>query len=1675
MGSLEAGLAPYRLECPNKLLSSSLGVPDFFPLRPGCPEDVLTPSTIQKGYKDSSADVGISEAQEHESMLPVLLRGVTHAPQKPNQNAQRLLKGAVEVLAGIRDRLKVQRREEGNDNQRGENGQTHTGLHSLHKCIPDIKSTSSEEAALVAWLHELASSGHSRLHELSKSVPHFANRHVLLQALWHCQVPTPRATWLIRIVYTNWAVTASQPPVAPLTQASRRGEQLTARCSTLWTQHILEGLEAQLDAQALNNTGMWSAQSTSLNDTATWPYGHHQGFPQPVLGVVGVGCAPSPSSGIAGSQEARSVVTSVMASATPTGLPIASPEISMITSPMLNWDEPPPASDNNPAVAVSLTESSRCWIEGSARSRAAYLCRLAGHSFHQGMADVSYLLDWSVKQLSGDEARAETALLLLSSCLQDVLLAQSHARRLVEALVEFVMLASSSSTTTSSSLSRNLRGAKLAGPKRLAVQLLQSAAAVAPHNLLVLDCLPQLAASCSDQALPISSSWMGTDGVDRRVISTGYQGGSCSAVDKLLKRNAMLTESVGSRILNYSDAGALQELERVRTAGDVEAGFKQLIACTGGNMSKVSAAVQLLCEYACCSPFYTPLLLQQQHMHLDEERCSDGAAAAGLDSVTLRHLLPPQAPRLLFTLTLMSRLHQEYCLWHCSQSAGSLGAQSPQVSSAGWRTRVRTADVQASRWSFQEALVEWLDGREEVFLPTCMEEIGDAGEAILKLHKLMVVRVSRLLIEMTRIGLFSPEAYLRRLLVDQTMTRPGLRNGQSQHALYLKQLHPDLLLVLKKARQQHQNGSSVKGEVKATEGFPFNSFSLKSLKNQSSLDLFPGSSTSMNTPPSLQPATPPLQDANTCQESTPSGAGVRLYRGCQLANIRRYQAARSTYLKTGTSAARSLRESALKTATVHVDSRKAQAVQEAVAAAHQEQSSEHVYLHFLLDACWEYLGVSLINNGVNRPEKKATEMPGASGTAARLKIDVLEAAKELCPWQQVVLSQELGRVIKARFAAAGLPGPALGAWHESLRIGVEEAEGRRLSSCDDSSSGAAKQPEEGKQQQVAPPAHFSGINQSSAGISNFTGAAVAEDINDALPSLRDTLPMSSVIDAPAALGVEAAVGAFEADEEFEDFLGLLLDDGLPDLSGVAEVGAEIGAPLELGAATLTGSSESGLQGPLGAAAALSLQQQQEMQGAAPHTAQPLDLHDQMTHPAEGMPSAEASSCSTGKFVVASGSLGGTGLWLQRAVSVLDACHASADAVQLLMHILEGHVSSEAALQAVHTDCSEVAASEMPRSSTGSSYLRALEVSEGALISCLEACKDRIVAMAKITQLLDLCTIWAFQHGGQLIPLSRQVKMASGREGCGRVIQFAAGLLACYQEVTAVKDWWSALKRSPAAQHGNHWILGDVSALVGSPPFNDASQHQVYPGSNVLALPPLYTTPLIRAEKLAKQLQGLGPGSACSSSSVLLAPAPGSRLDEAYSVAKSLTESSHSHMSEMQANGREVGQLLGQWCSRNAASTPGVAAVSSAMVDQERVVVSITALMLLGLQAMTERSERQLPAADTAALNIQQEQSSVSSLISVRQHYLSSLQALRQHLLRSCHWPQTDTVMQQAVISSCGSILLTLATISPPPDAPSDPVLPESANSKSPQLPSSSHLSWMASSSSPCLHLLAAVT
>ncbi len=208
----------------------------------------------------------------------------------------------------------------------------------------------------------------------------------------------------------------------------------------------------------------------------------------------------------------------------------------------------------------------------------------AGHTFSQGMAEPSLLLDWAAKQLTGDEARAEAALALISSCLPELLSSQVHARRLAEALVGttdgialvdvfsmrqfpaslspsqvgFVALASGTAVSAK-------QRTKLAGSRGRAVAMLRAAAAAAPSGLLTLDCLPQMAALCRGATIPPRSA----------------VGGGEDPVERLLRRNAALTASVGARVLTYSDAVALRELERARVAGDAEAGSKQLLACMG--------------------------------------------------------------------------------------------------------------------------------------------------------------------------------------------------------------------------------------------------------------------------------------------------------------------------------------------------------------------------------------------------------------------------------------------------------------------------------------------------------------------------------------------------------------------------------------------------------------------------------------------------------------------------------------------------------------------------------------------------------------------------------------------------------------------------------------------------------------------------------------------------------------------------------------------------------------------------------------------------------------------------------------------------------------------------------------------------------------------------------------
>ena len=166
---------------------------------------------------------------------------------------------------------------------------------------------------------------------------------------------------------------------------------------------------------------------------------------------------------------------------------------------------------------------------------------------------------------------------------QDLLQSQHHARLLAEALTHFISLAANGSLTVD--VMRAGAPAALVGR---AAGLLRAAAAAAPTALLSLDCLPQLQAAAAwgtPQALGAASGGCssGRSGVSAGTVDAAVPPlPALEAVERLLSRSAALAASVGARVLSFSDAEALREIERAMAGGDVEAASQQLLKCTGG-------------------------------------------------------------------------------------------------------------------------------------------------------------------------------------------------------------------------------------------------------------------------------------------------------------------------------------------------------------------------------------------------------------------------------------------------------------------------------------------------------------------------------------------------------------------------------------------------------------------------------------------------------------------------------------------------------------------------------------------------------------------------------------------------------------------------------------------------------------------------------------------------------------------------------------------------------------------------------------------------------------------------------------------------------------------------------------------------------------------------------------
>ena len=163
---------------------------------------------------------------------------------------------------------------------------------------------------------------------------------------------------------------------------------------------------------------------------------------------------------------------------------------------------------------------------------------------------------------------------------QDLLQSQHHARLLAEALTHFI------SSATNGSLTGVIRAGAPSALVSRAAGLLRAAAAAAPIALLSLDCLPQLQAAAAwdlPQAGVASGGCSSSRGGDSGcAVGAALPPPALEAVERLLSRSAALAASVGARVLSFSDAEALREIERAMAAGDAEAASQQLLKCTGG-------------------------------------------------------------------------------------------------------------------------------------------------------------------------------------------------------------------------------------------------------------------------------------------------------------------------------------------------------------------------------------------------------------------------------------------------------------------------------------------------------------------------------------------------------------------------------------------------------------------------------------------------------------------------------------------------------------------------------------------------------------------------------------------------------------------------------------------------------------------------------------------------------------------------------------------------------------------------------------------------------------------------------------------------------------------------------------------------------------------------------------
>ncbi|KAK7274439.1 hypothetical protein RIF29_15527 [Crotalaria pallida] len=217
-----APLAPYKLKCDKEPLNSRLGVPDFHPQTPNCPEETLTREYLQSGYRDTVE--GLEEARE------------ISLTQVPNFNKTVV----VNCKEAIRKRLRAINESRAQKRKAGQVYGVALSGSQLAKpgIFPELRPCGEDFRK--KWIEGL-SQPHKRLRSLADQVPHGYKRSSLLDVLIRNNVPLLRAAWFIKVTYLN------QVRPGSVGISSGTADKIQLSRSEVWTKDVMNYLQTLLD------------------------------------------------------------------------------------------------------------------------------------------------------------------------------------------------------------------------------------------------------------------------------------------------------------------------------------------------------------------------------------------------------------------------------------------------------------------------------------------------------------------------------------------------------------------------------------------------------------------------------------------------------------------------------------------------------------------------------------------------------------------------------------------------------------------------------------------------------------------------------------------------------------------------------------------------------------------------------------------------------------------------------------------------------------------------------------------------------------------------------------------------------------------------------------------------------------------------------------------------------------------------------------------------------------------------------------------------------------------------------------------------------------------------------------------------------------------------------------